>query len=115
MGILHDVIEKIKKRKKEASPSSYAVGVNYTGREMTYSSSIIIHQNGDEIHIGKNRISSEIGFCTLSTAMELIIREYMRSDCTDTLTPSAMFNIPIKEDLDIAIREVLVKHKILEE
>lgn len=112
MGILRDTLKKLKIRAKQSNPPQYG-GVNFFGREMTFAASLIIHQSGDEIYVGKNRITVENGFVELSTALDLIIKEYMRVDCIETLTPSAMFNVPIKEELDLAIREVLKKHKII--
>jgi len=112
MGILRDTLQKLKMRAKKSSPPQYG-GINFFGREMTLAASLIIHQYGDEIYVGKNRNTAENGFVELSTVIDLILREYMRVDCIETLTLSAMFNVPIKEELDGAIREVLKKHKII--
>ena len=111
MGILRETLQKLRNRKLQ----NQNIGVNYLGREMTYAASLIIFQAGDEIHLGKNRINGLTGFIKLSEVLDFIIKEYMRSDLTDELTPSASWNVPIKEELDIVIREVLKKHGVLKE
>lgn len=111
MGILRETIKKLKNRNLQ----NQNVGINYLSREMMYASSLIIFQAGDEIQLGKNRINGQTGFIKLSEALDFIIKEYMRSDLTDELTPSACWNVPIKEELDIVIREVLKKHGVLKE
>lgn len=112
MGALKKAIERIKRRQKDSSGGSYSVGPNPT-REMMFSASLMIYQNANEIYVGKNRIGSENGFMELSDVIELIVTEYFRTDLTEILTPSACFNVPIKKELDEAIREVLRKHKII--
>ncbi len=113
MGIIRDILEKIKRRAMDAK-GNLKPGTNPNGREMLYVASLLMYQNQTEIFASKNRLGPN-GFLTLSEALDYIIREYLRGDMTEELTCSASWNIPIKEELDEAIRKVLNNHNLLEE
>lgn len=112
MGNLKDAIQRVRLRQNNASSQSYNYALS-ASKEMMYASSLLIYQFETEIYIGKNRINGKVEFIGLSEVLDLIIKEYLRSDLNDKLTPSACWNKPIKDQLDAAIRGVLVSNGIM--
>jgi len=105
MGRLKDVLSKNVNQKKR-------VGGGPFGMEMISNSGLVIHQLGTEIHIGKNRLSST-GFVQLPDLIKSILNEYIRDRCNDNaLTFSKMFNVTISQEIEHAIREIFIKHKL---
>jgi hypothetical protein len=112
MGNLKYAIKRIKARQKKSDTTSYNSGIS-SSKDLLYSSSLLIYQSETEIYVGKNRIDGKNGFVDLSEVLDLIIKEYLRADLKDKLTPSACWNVPIKNQLDAAIRGVLVSNGIM--
>jgi len=105
MGRLKDVLSKHENSKKKYGGGPF-------GMDMISNSGLVIYQLGTEIHIGKNRLSST-GFVQLPDLIKSIIDEYIRDKCNDnTLTFSKMFNVIIGKEIEEAIRNILIKHKL---
>lgn len=79
--------------------------------DMISNSNIILYQNGSELWLGKNRRGPP-GMSKLPEVIDFIIQEYFRSELTNELTRFAMFNTPIKEELELVINKVLKKYKL---
>jgi len=110
MGYLKNL--EAKRKRAEKSGVKYIPTSLLNNREIVYMSSVILHQSGTDLHIGKNRWNFETGFQTLPVVIDTIVKEYMNCDLNEILTPVAFFNEPIKEELEYAIRKVLDKHGI---
>ena len=104
MGRLSNVLTKAENRKHGGGPF---------GMEMISNSGLIMHQLGSEIHIGKNR-SGNNGFVQLPDLIKSIINEYTQDRCNDNneLTFSKMFNVVIGKEIEEAIRNIFIKHKL---
>jgi len=104
MGRLSDILFKKNKKKYSGGPF---------GMEMIYNSGLVIHQLGAEIHIGKNRLGNN-GFVQLPELIKSILNEYTQDRCNDTNEPtiSKMFNVVIAQEIEEAIRNVFIKHKL---
>lgn len=84
---------------------------NIHNRELLSYSNIATFQYGSDIFVSKSRYGN-FGFVNLPNILDLIIKDYYNVETTDKLTRFAMFNIPIKEELEEAIDKVLIKHGI---
>jgi hypothetical protein len=106
MGRLKDIINKIERRKNKYGGSLF-------GSEMVYNSSIVLHQLGTEIHLGKNR-SGNNGFVTLPELIKIILNEYSNgpNDGDEQITPSKMFDTVIIKEIQEAVDNILIKHKL---
>lgn len=109
MGLIRNTIEKIKNRKKFGD----TIGTNITGMKLMYVSSLVIYQHSNEIYIAKNR-HGKTGEVSISEIIDFILKEYYKDDLKDELTCSACWNIPIKKELDEAIRKVLESHGVID-
>jgi hypothetical protein len=109
MGRLRDLLQKQAKKKKNGT-----YGGSYHSLEMTYVSDLILYQSQDELYLAKSRYGNN-GFVKLSQVLELIIQLYLNSNLKEELTPVAFFNEPIKEDLEKAMKGVLIKHGLIKE
>ena len=78
--------------------------------EKLYRSDIIVSNGIAGLEFIKSRYKSLEKNPTLPEAIEALVTFYLMSDLTKDLTPSAMMNVPIKEDLEKAINKVLIKH-----
>ena len=107
MGRLKDVLSKHEKSKKKYGGGPF-------GMEMIYNSGLIIHQLGSEIHIGKDRCWGNTGFVKLPNLIKSIITEYTQDRCNDRVEPtiSKMFNVAISQEIEEAIRNIFIKHKL---
>ena len=103
MGRLSNVLNKAENRKHGGGPF---------GMEMISNSGLIMHQLGSEIHIGKNR-SGNNGFVQLPDLIKSIINEYTQDRCNiNEPTFSKMFNVVIGQEIEEAIRNIFIKHKL---
>lgn len=78
--------------------------------EKLYRANVVISHSMDGLEIIKCRYYEPHENPTLIEVIEVLVNSYFNDDLTQELTPSAMMNIPIKEDLKKAINEVLIKH-----
>ncbi len=101
MGRLKDALTSIRKRKGYSN--------SLTGWEMVEFSSLVIHLSAPDIHIAKNRYGAT-GFVSLPDVIKDIINAYTAD--ANNFTPSKMFNVIIGKEIEEAVRNILIKHKL---
>jgi hypothetical protein len=85
-----------------------------TALEKMYRAHVAVVCSNDGIEVIKNRFGDPNENSSLPSAIGLLVHSYLNLDLVQDLTPSAMMNIPIKEDLKKAITDVLIKHGLKE-
>jgi hypothetical protein len=75
-----------------------------------YRANVAVSHGMDGLEIIKCRYYEPIKNPSLPYVIDLLVDSYFKSDLVKELTPSAMFNVSIKEDLKKAFNEVLIKH-----
>lgn len=81
-----------------------------TATEKLYRANVVVSHGMDGLEIIKSRYYEPIKNPSLPYVIDLLVTSYLNSDLTKDLTPSAMMNVPIKEDLRKAFNDVLFKH-----
>jgi hypothetical protein len=81
-----------------------------TATEKLYRANVVVSHGMDGLEIIKCRYYEPIKNPSLPYVIDLLVTSYLNSDLTKDLTPSAMMNVPIKEDLRKAFNDVLIKH-----
>jgi len=104
MGRLQDLICKSKKHIGIDPASIFS-------KELLYTADFILYQLKDELYIAKSRVGKK-GPSELAEVIDTIINIYFSSDMKKTLTPFTLFNASIKQELEKAIKEILIKHKV---
>ncbi len=93
------------------NPDGFNFGIKRpTATEKLYRAHVVVACSDEGIEIIKCRLGDPKDYCSLPKSIGLLVQCYLNLDLLHELTPSAMMNIPIKEDLEKAIHGVLVKH-----
>lgn len=81
-----------------------------TSTEKLYRANVVVSHGMDGLEIIKCRRFEPIKNPSLPYVIDLLVTSYLDDDLVKDLTPSAMMNVPIKEDLRKAFNDVLIKH-----